>query len=217
MENQTNRFVVGVTGHRRLFPEDIAEITRKVRLFFLENFSPKDSVFVLSGLAEGADQLAAKIVWELKQKERPNFHLIGLLPMPVGFYEKDFSENSIESTAVSPRKNFYLSLSRLDSSIELPLIPQNEKAALAQKPIDRLVQYDLLGSQLVRQSSIILALWDGETQGIKPGGTADVVRRALCGPNVRRVFHIVTPQNKKGRKRPENALECQWISQWPKN
>lgn len=211
MENPTNRFVVGVTGHRRLFPEDIDEITRKVRLFFLETFPSEASVFVLSGLAEGADQLVAETVWDLKQKERPNFRLIGLLPMPVGFYEEDFSENPTESTVVSPRKNFYLALSRLDSSIELPLIPQNEEAALAQKPIDRLVQYDLLGSQLVRQSSILLALWDGETQGIKPGGTADVVQRALCDPDPRRVFHIVTPQNKKGRKRPENALNTQWL------
>ena len=215
MEKKNNQIIVGVTGHRHLFTEDIEDLTQTIRYFFLENFSTEDSVFVLSGLAEGADQLAAETVLALKENDRPNLHLIGFLPMPIRFYEEDFAETSYEPNAPSPREKFYRLLSRTESSIELPLISPNDKAALTQHSIDRIVQYDLLGSQLVRQSSIILALWDGETRGIKAGGTADVVRRALLGPNFSRVFHIVTPQNKKGRKRPENALKTQWLSQWP--
>ena len=54
---------VGVTGHRDLHPEELPEISRRLRTFFeeLRAALPNTPIVVLSKLAEGADQLAASI------------------------------------------------------------------------------------------------------------------------------------------------------------
>ncbi|MBQ4144763.1 MAG: hypothetical protein IJD43_14945 [Thermoguttaceae bacterium] len=216
--------VVGVTGHRHLFKEDHETLKEKIRTFFLENFQPEERVLVLCGLAEGADQLAAETVLELKRTGRPNLTLIGVLPMPLGFYEEDFAETAQDSNAEetqnavsadSPRRAFYRLLALADRSVELPLVAGNRERSLAQEPIDRVIQYDLLGAELADSATVILALWDGVTDGLKPGGTGDVVRRAFLKPEKTRVFQIVTPQDRKSHTRPQNALEARWLTEWP--
>lgn len=210
--------IVGVTGHRHLFEEDRETLKRKIRDFFMENFSAEERVYVLSGLAEGADQLAAETVLELKANERPNLKLTALLPMPARFYEEDFEEEG-DGGAVqgnSPRKVFYQLMLKADGVVELPLLGENEKLALEQEPINRLLQYDMLGAQLAQNSNFLLALWDGETAQLKAGGTGDVVRRVLTTPGECRVYRIVTPQDRKGKTRPENALEAGFLERWPR-
>lgn len=216
--------VVGVTGHRHLFKEDRDTLKEKICTFFLENFQPEERVLVLSGLAEGADQLAAEAVLELKRTGRPNLTLVGVLPMPLGFYEEDFAECASDVNAEtardavqtdSPRRAFYRLLALADRSVELPLESVNRERSLAQEPIDRVIQYDLLGAELADSSTVILALWDGVTDGLKPGGTGDVVRRAFLKPEKTRVYQIVTPQDRKSRVRPQDALEARWLTEWP--
>lgn len=207
METQ---ITVGVTGHRHLFEADIPRLRDEIRRFFLENFDANQPVRVLDGLAEGADQLVAGTVLELKANERPNLRLTAFLPMPIQFYEADFDADPGEKP--SPRETFYRLLLRADETVELPLLPENRLLALEGGAFNRLLQYDLLGAQLAAHSTHLLALWDGRTEGLKPGGTGDVVRRVLSASSgEKKVWHIVTPQNKKGLARPENALHGGWI------
>lgn len=211
---------LGVTGHRHLFEADRLPLTQRVREFFLENFSPDDRVLVLDALAEGADQLVAEVVLDLMRSERPNLRLAAFLPMPLSFYEADFAEEEPlsptagELATPSPRQRFYRLLRQVGQIAELPLLAQNQELALAQKPIQRLLQYDLLGQQLALRSQLLLALWDGVSTGLKAGGSGDVVRRILTRPEGGNVFQLITPQSKKGCERPKNALETRWLSQW---
>ena len=207
METQ---ITVGVTGHRHLCEADKPRLREEIRRFFLENFDANQPVRVLDGLAEGADQLVAQTVLELRANERPNLRLTAFLPMPIQFYEADFDAGSNEKP--SPREAFYRILLRADETVELPLLPENRQLALAGGDFNRLLQYDLLGAQLAAHSTHLLALWDGRTEDLKPGGTGDVVRRVLTtSPCQKKVWHIVTPQNKKNLTRPENALQGGWI------
>ena len=207
METQ---ITVGVTGHRHLFEADKPRLRDEIRRFFLENFDANQPVRVLDGLAEGADQLVAQTVLELKANERPNLRLTAFLPMPIQFYEADFDADSDEKP--SPRETFYRLLLRADETVELPLLPENRQLALEGGDFNRVLQYDLLGAQLAAHSTHLLALWDGRTEGLKPGGTGDVVRRVLsASPGEKKVWHIVTPQNKKGLTRPENVPQGGWI------
>ena len=207
METQ---ITVGVTGHRHLFEADKPRLREEIRRFFLENLDANQPVRVLDGLAEGADQLVAETMLELKATERPNLRLTAFLPMPIQFYEADFDAESSEKP--SPREAFYRLLLRADETVELPLLPENRQLALEGGDFDRVLQYDLLGAQLAAHSTHLLALWDGRTEGLKPGGTGDVVRRILStSPDEKKVWRIVTPQNKNGLARPQNALHGGWI------
>jgi len=209
MESQ---LVVGVTGHRHLFEEDIPRLKAEIRRFFLENFDENQKVYVLDALAEGADQLVAEVVLELKAKERPNLGLIAFLPMPVRFYEEDFDAET--DGKPSPREKFYRILFLANGTVELPLLPENQELVLVGEKFNRILQYDLLGAQLAMRSTFLLALWDGRTEGLKPGGSGDVVQRVLAtSSGEKKVWHIVTPQNKKGLIRPENALDAGWIEE----
>src|SRR5579863_4912526 len=81
-------FVIGVTGHRDLRAEDVPHLERRVRHIFerLRERYPSTPFLVLSSLAEGADQLVARVAL------LPEFgaRLVVPLPMPVELYAKDF-------------------------------------------------------------------------------------------------------------------------------
>jgi hypothetical protein len=88
--------VVGMTGHRDIF--DGETVKERVKEFFHTvweqwktlhksalNVPP---IAVLCGMAEGADQLVAEAVLELKTEMKIN--LVAVLPMPQHLFVKDF-------------------------------------------------------------------------------------------------------------------------------
>ena len=184
--------VLGASGHRRLRPEDQDDLADRVRFIFQELRAqvPATPLVLLSGLAEGADRLVARIGLECGAS------LVVPLPLPRKLYEDDFA--SPES-----RREFGDLLAQAESWFELPL-PSGVSEEDVRRPGEaRDRQDELAGAFLRGTAEILVALWDGGTV-VRPGGAAQVVQFQLedvapdaslvdlldAGP----VYHILTPR-----------------------
>lgn len=198
-------FLVGVTGHRDPRPEDAAVLERAVKdlLKAVVATLPTTDVWVLTGMAGGADQLAARVATGL------GLRVVPLLPMPNADFERDLDPQQ--------RANLRGLLSGR-RAIELPWLSPAEVGDDER----RRLQYQALGAELTNHSQLLVALWSGSEgwDGRSPcsrGGTADVVRRHLRGtaPDLLGgahaldlaplgvVAHVVTPR--LGRPSPAQA------------
>ena len=165
-------FTVGVVGHRELRGADRAAVSAEAaRLFSLiasavQAFQTEDAASgasayaakapvlrCLSGLAEGADCLLAEAALQ------SSWSLVAILPFAGEEFAKDFSDEG---------RNVYRSLlPRAASVCEL----SGDLARGAETYVEA-------GDFVVEHADLIVALWDGQpARG--PGGTADVVARAL--------------------------------------
>ena len=147
--------VIAVTGHRDLVTSEIPGIRASVGEFLddLAARYPQRELMVVSPLAEGADQLVARIAVDR------GIQLTTVLPMARDLYIEDFSS----SEALD---EFEALLSHSADIIELPV---------AKPGPEREMQYAQAGVFISAHCHILLALWDGK-QGDKLGGTAQVVR-----------------------------------------
>ncbi|HJT24606.1 MAG TPA: hypothetical protein VJ873_08510, partial [bacterium] len=182
--------ILGVTGHRDLRPEDLPGLRLQVKKVFDEihsQWAEKGEsgapLYLLSGMAAGADQLAAEVALEAGIK------VIAVLPMPLSEYEADFPSDE-------ERQHLKTLLQQASGTITLPSLGGAREA-----------QYEAVGTYISRQSSLLLALWDG-THVDKIGGTSHVVRMKLYGADSNAdgplhslelsppgpVCHIVTPR-----------------------
>lgn len=176
--------VVGVTGHRDVAPADEAPL-RAAFAGILDDLSrscPHTPLLVLSGLAAGADSLAAE------EALARNVAIVACLPMPVEEYERDFAPAELE--------RFHVLLAQAARVIVTS--PQRESGYVA------------AGRFITQYSHVVVAFWDGEA-GRGAGGTADVVSMRLTGeahgdiesvrylPDVGPVDQIVTPRAEGGR------------------
>ncbi len=184
--------VIGVTGHRDLRPEDLDHLERKVEQVFqrLRVQYPATPFLLLSPLAEGADRLVARVALS------PNIgaRLVVPLPMPAALYEDDFQElGSVEEfrdLLARAGDWFELATSDYPDAIRVPGPARNRC-------------YEAVGVYIVRQSQILIALWDGVDAG-KIGGTSEVIKFQTEGPaendcnlqppELFPVYHIVTPR-----------------------
>lgn len=161
-------FVVGVTGHRDLIRDDVAGLTQEI-FDTLDNVRHNFThlpVRLVTGLAEGADTLAAEVALDM------GLPVSVVLPMPLNFYEQDF-----EGAALGRFKEL-LEHEHVDC-FEIPLAERNAgKESLTAE--DRVIQYEMLMDFLNRRSNILLALWDGKMLTDK-GGTSDVIATYLSG------------------------------------
>ena len=181
--------VVGVTGHRDIAADDEAPL-RAAFVSVLERLarsSPHTPLLVLSGLAAGADSLAAE---EAMARGIP---VMACLPMPVGEYEKDFSP------AESAR---FRALLATCSRVTVTS-PARENGYVA------------TGLFMAQYSHLLVAFWDEKTSR-GPGGTAEVIDMRLTRrsrpsdiedipyfPDVGPVDLVVTPRI--SGPRPKNA------------
>ncbi len=185
--------VVGITGHRDLPKTDEPRL-RECLGEILERLKAKHAatpLLVLSGMAAGADILAAEESFER------GIPVLACLPMPVEEYEKDFTPAELS--------RFRNALPRCWDSIVVGSSDVREKSYVA------------AGNYIAYYSDLLVAFWDGEP-GRGPGGTADIValrksglpdvgRDALVSyvPDIGPVYQIVTPR--EGRPRPANCFE----------
>lgn len=140
--------IIAVTGHRDIVVDNVLQ--DKVDAFFHEMFQKHLSVTLLSPLAEGADQLVAEIF--LKHENR-------VLDVPMPFSEETYLK-ALNPTA---RQNFLILVKEAEHIFEVPKVCVHP--------------YENIGHYLVDNSDVLLALWDGTSNG-KQGGTADVVSYA---------------------------------------
>jgi hypothetical protein len=217
--------VIGVTGHRDLRDEDIPLLEQEVEKVFenLERFlnphrplmdglrriwygnasNASTPTIVLSSLAEGADQLVARIA--LKRGLR----LIAPLPFPLEEYRRDFKVNPVRPDAV---KTFDAWMAR--PGIQKLFVGYENDGSLEDAQRDsekRDLQYRRTGAFIARHCDVLIALWDGETAA-STGGTAEIVafkrhgiplkisgsgRASLDTPEIGPVIHVITPRAAK--------------------
>ena len=139
---------IAVTGHRDVVVDDA--LREKIDTFFYEMLKQYGSVTLLSPLAEGADQLVAEIFLK---------HENNLLDVPLPFAQATY----LKVFNFTDKQNF------------LTLAKEAEHVYEVAKVCDH--PYENLGRYLVDNSDVLLALWDGTSNG-KQGGTADVVSYA---------------------------------------
>ena len=188
-------FHVGVTGHRpdrakRPTPDEdairrvvrevlgiIGDAVRGVGQVKPELFDgPRDAngvavlptLRLLSSLAEGADQ------WVAREAVKLSYELQAPLPFSREEYAKDFDA----ADGTDPERKQQLDLARIEFDQLLC-----EPTVVFELDGSRSVgnagpSYLAAGRQTIRQSDILLAVWDGDTEK-GAGGTAQVVRDAL--------------------------------------
>jgi hypothetical protein len=180
-------FVVGVTGHRDPPVEAEAELRERfgeVLNRWQQQRSPMP-LLVLSGLAAGADILAAEEALDR------GIAVLGCLPMPQEEYEKDFTSGELE--------RFRRVLARCSDVV---VVGASE---------GRQQNYVDVADFIAYYCHVLVAFWDGlAARG--PGGTAQVVELRKGGvpsmvgeslvayvPDVGPVVQIVTPRRDQPR------------------
>ncbi len=192
-------FLVAATGHRDLRPQDLDRLRREVRAVFVGIHSrmPNTPIFLLTGLAEGADQLVAEVALE------QDVRLVAALPMPIDIYKEQMTAGA------QKRLEGLLTLSSVQ--IELPLERRTPEMIRASDEV-RSECYEALARFLARYGQSLIALWDGKNS-LKPGGTSSVVhyvrsgesdessadKELLCGV----VYQVVTPRMGDSTYAPE--------------
>jgi hypothetical protein len=129
--------LIGVTGHRDLRPGDVATLAARFGDFVrgLRARAPHTPLVLLSGLAEGADSLAAEVALA------ENIPVVACLPFPVERYRQDF-----EGAALA---NFERLLA---ASIEVRVIV-GDAGYLGQ------------GRYVAHYAHLLVAFWDGTENG----------------------------------------------------
>ena len=196
LSENTIPFVLAATGHRDLIDKDLPRLHEQVSALIgrMKTRMKSTPLLLLSGLAEGADQLVAAAALA------EGAYLAAVLPMPKDFYRSLMSEPA--------RAGFDRLLSQASLVIELPY---GDVAELANSEEARVRQYCALEDFLALHCQALIALWDGtdpnkkdlqENELHKSGGTFDVVRSVLAGveypdcmePLRGTVYHVVTPR-----------------------
>lgn len=166
---------VGVTGHRpnRLGDADDAALRQRIHkaLEMIRDvgraasadpsagYSEGQPIFrVISPLAEGSDRLVAE------EGLRLGYELQCPLPFSGEEYQKDF-------TSVESRKQFKELLARAGAVLELDGSRENAQVENH--------AYEYVGRTILRNSDIVIAIWDGGPP-TRRGGTAQIVREALA-------------------------------------
>lgn len=185
---KTGAPLVGVTGRRHIVPEALAAVESVARTAAraLVAAAEEDGrpIYVATGLAIGADQLAAKLVLEARTEaaargEASPLRLVALLPMSVAEYRRDFSTKpgAGETASASELDDFNRYLALADLVVEIEPTAANVDRTKRGEPLDRTAQYAALGDFLVERSRLLWAFWSGDASNVKPGGTTDVVLR----------------------------------------
>jgi hypothetical protein len=191
-------FVVAVAGHRDLHPDDVAVVQTRIRevIALINSTVPSTAIYFMSALADGADQLFAAEVFDLKRSLGPDGDRIRLfvpLPMALDKYLIEQAGGAVAQTedpkafdkahaAFTERFSRYAKMA--DNVFPIPEFPLDIKAArLARsdnKPYARLARY------LNIHAHVLIAVWDGQTAPTErfprqAGGTLDAVLSRLEG------------------------------------
>ena len=157
-------FIIGVTGHRDLHPDDLVQLRGAVTEFvhLIKADLPDSELQFVIGMAEGADLLVAQTVLELGMRVN------AILPMPLADYAADFDGENF-ATLQSLLKH---------PGVECDELAATPAGAASRAAESRASMYVNLAETLTRRTTLLLALWDGRASPL-PGGTADTILRYL--------------------------------------
>ena len=192
-------YVVAVTGHRSFagpgqlpdmpgYTEEQIKTAFKTHLQSIaeswhKEYKNKAPLILLSGMADGADQLAVEAAFELDSKL--NIKVIAVLPMKQQIFRK----------TVDNKARFDSLLDKVWVTYSLPPDPDKMNPEISLADIEteladvgnekteyrRQIQYAILARFLALHSHLLFALWDGIDQPDKKGGTSSVVHFKLEG------------------------------------
>jgi hypothetical protein len=208
--------VIGVTGHRDLRDADVPRLEQEVAAIIAglrRDYLGEDQetpIIVLSALAEGADRLVAKVA--LAQGAR----LIAPLPLPLEEYRRDF-EPGLKPGNMAEFDVLFA------QAIAAPVMPLHAPSldAIRADGEKRAEQYRAVGIFITQHCHVLLALWDGDSDDMATGGTAEVVtfkrngiplmvsgspRASLDASEVGPVIEMVTPRMKEASSVKEVAV-----------
>ena len=179
--------VIGVTGHRDLREDEHDKLTAAVTECFakLRKLCPHTPMILLSSLAEGADQLVARVALDMKFEaddaklgpDDKRIKLVVPLPMALPEYERDFRHEDDAVPGPDTTDGFRALFDRAEHHVVLPPAPGHDPGQISQQGAARDAQYELAGSYIVRNSHVLIALWDGfPPDAGAVGGTAHIVR-----------------------------------------
>jgi hypothetical protein len=209
--------VIGVTGHRDLRDQDVPELERQVAAIIARlrrdylGGDRSTPIVVLSALAEGADRLVARVA--LAEGAR----LIAPLPLPPDEYRRDF-EPGLKPGNIA---EFEQLLAQAISAPVMPFTPGNSLDAVRADGKKRAEQYRAVGIFITQHCQVLLALWDGNTEDMAAGGSAEIVtfnregipltvsgspRASLDASEIGPVIEIVTPRLKAGSPADQVAV-----------
>ncbi len=153
--------IVGVTGHRYLDEYEVPKIRMTVASILkqFKNSVPDSPLILVSGLAEGADQLVAEEALNLGYK------LYVVLPFEPSDYAKTFTDSESGTVAL---QGLHELIDRADWVETLQGGQDNQALAFRD-----------LGLTLASRCHWMIALWDGRKGSV--GGTGEVVHSTLCG------------------------------------
>jgi hypothetical protein len=199
--------VIGVSGHRdlreqdiRLLEQAVGEVIDGLRSDYLCG-DVETPLILLSSLAEGADQLVARVA------VKRNVKLIAPLPMPPDEYRRDFQNGSVHEA---------LFTKLLKKAVAAPVMPYADGSSLEAIQKDqtkRDLQYREVGVFIVRHCHVLIALWNRDEANTAVGGTTEVVRfkrhgialdvaetarASLDAPEIGPIICIDTPRVKGG-------------------
>jgi hypothetical protein len=157
-EKYTRSFVIGFTGHRDALNFDVGEVERIILKINLEICDAH--IYVLTGLAEGADKHVARVCMSLRDRSVP-ITPVAVLPMGRAEYEKDFTTKEASEEHAEMLRYF--------DDQKLPVISLDTADI-------RNDSYGNLADFIVEKSDMLVAAWDGLDPN-KSGGTADVIKR----------------------------------------
>lgn len=165
LKDVSTPFMLGVSGHRDLTAGGIADLRDAVARFVneLHQLLPDTPLRILVGMADGADLVVAQTAVDL------GVAVEALLPMPLKEYAADFDAPTFQRLEALLRQPQVC-------CVELTLPASGAPLAGSTALRDQL--YANLTATLVRRSSLMLAVWDGQGSTL-PGGTADTVLRYL--------------------------------------
>ena len=183
---------IGVTGHRDVRNDDFSRV-REVFAAWLEDLAktyPNTPLRLLTGLAEGADRIAARTFLETRQRlltagveTSEAWELVALLPMPAEAYRDDFPNSAADFDDL---------LRRADAVVTLPSPGVEEMRA---RPELRIESYKALARHLLRHANVIAAIWDGKYLTLR-AGTSHIVQMKLEGSEATQSSYLVAMRDR---------------------
>jgi hypothetical protein len=180
-ENATIPIVLGIVGHRQIRGEDEARLGKTLKGIFTKYLDSylHTPLVVLSALAEGADQLAAKVALALAEEDQYRGRISVLAPLP--FASVVYAESSSFSLDKEAAKRMLdWTESRVVESFVVPIPsgPASDDifrwAALRDETEKRRTCYANAGGYIVRHCHALIALWDTADEG-GASGTGEIV------------------------------------------
>jgi hypothetical protein len=196
--------LVGVTGKRKEKLDALGVSEAQVRerlglaLDLLEALTPNSPKLLLCGMADGVDEIAARLVIETpdaqsRQRKYGGWSVVGLLPLPEEAFLDDFPNSDgrgwwyheLDAARRSLVRVMPLETLRKTASADTLADESYTADELRQHPGEenpaRTAHYEQLALVLAERSTVLLAVMPEDETPDKLGGTAQVVAHRLNG------------------------------------